>query len=865
MFRLRSGTVLRGAPTGAHGRGIYALCITAFLMAGAPIQHVLAQATRTFDIPAESLGDALLRFGQEAGVQMSVESKLVTGKQAAALHGSYTTEEGLHQLLSGTGLAARFTGPNIVTIEAVPGSRVLNPVKVEGQTTSPYGVGSVGVNGSTDVTATEGSGSLSTEKVYAGAMHAESVKDIPQTVSVITAQRIEDQGITDLSSALAQMPGISQQSGLSALESASYSRGFQLGRTMVDGGVSRNSLSGTFGYYGGEDLAPYDHVEFLNGPDGFSNGYNSPAGTVNLVHKHALDHDQFTTTLQTGSFDMWRVEADATGPVAFDGRVRARADIAKENENSFINGVYVDRTVVFATVEADVTSKTLLTVSNTYLDVDELVPGYALPRYLSGAPLPLPRSTCLCFPWGTESNVTRTLDASLQQKFGSNWNAKLSGSWQRQAQLLNEVDMFGAVNDYGGAGFTLYDATQNHSQYDSKTADLKVTGSFPLFGRRQEVSFGGNYEHDVENQIVFPYDIPDTGVPIDALHFNPSVVPQPALSDSPSRENRGFGQKQYGANAAVSLSFIDPMKLMLGARWQRYEFDSTIVVPPANLTFGPYAELDSFTGASYAALTWAFSKELTSYISWADVLASNYGDLQPDGSTVPPTHGGTYELGTKFAKPGGKLTVTASLYRTELKDLALFVAPGPGGDGFYGMCCYSTANNERELSYGAFFDAVGQILPGWQADLSWEWNVNRYQGSASGSNEGHTIEAYQPRNIVKLWNSYTPQLPGWNRVTASIGIISTSKQTNMSTACSIFLADPTQGCAPDGMTPYAYSQPSYTLVNLQLAYKLSEHWRLSTNVDNLFNRLYWSSFQDNSSFNQYGAPLTWKLSLNGKF
>jgi outer membrane receptor for ferric coprogen and ferric-rhodotorulic acid len=560
---------------------------------------------------------------------------------------------------------------------------------------------------------------------------------------------------------------------------------------------------------------------------------------------------------------MWRVEADGTGPVAFDGRVRVRVDIAKQDQHSWLDRAYTDRTVLFGTLEADLSSSTLLTVSNTYTQVDELPPEYSLPDYLSGAPLDLPRSTCLCFTWGTQNNADRILDAILQQKIGSNWDIKLSTSRQRQSQLSNEPDLYGAINNYTGAGLTLSSAEQSPSVYTSTTGDLKVSGAFDLFGRRQEVYLGANYEKDQGTSDTYNYDIPAGGIPFDVFNFNPNSIPQPSLSNSVF-EYVTNGQKQYGANVGFTLSFIDPLKLMFGVRWQRYDFNEYLALPGI-FSLGPSTPKDSYAGPSYAALTWAFNPQLTSYISWADVLQSNFGELEPNGQTVAPTHGGTYEAGLKFKQPGGVLNASAALYYTDLKNVALFTGPGTGGDGFLSGCCYSTDNNERELSYGATFQVAGQVVSGWQATFSWQYNVNRYTGSDAGTSERKPIAGFQPRNVLKLWNTYTPQLPGWNRFNAGIGVTAQSTQTNLGTACSVFAANPAEGCAPTGTTPFVYKQPSYALVNLKLGYKLSQNWELTANVDNLFNRLYLSEFLNNNFFNQYGAPLTWKFGVHGKY
>ncbi|MEI9988584.1 MAG: TonB-dependent receptor [Rhizomicrobium sp.] len=60
--------------------------------------------TYTFDIPAEPLSSSLRAFAQVSGQQIIFTDDLVAGKSAPALHGSYSVEDALKQLLAGTGL-----------------------------------------------------------------------------------------------------------------------------------------------------------------------------------------------------------------------------------------------------------------------------------------------------------------------------------------------------------------------------------------------------------------------------------------------------------------------------------------------------------------------------------------------------------------------------------------------------------------------------------------------------------------------------------------------------------------------------------------------------------------------------------------
>jgi outer membrane receptor for ferric coprogen and ferric-rhodotorulic acid len=107
----------------------------------------------------------------------------------------------------------------------------------------------------------------------------ESVKprEIPQSVSVITKERIEDQGLVTVEDALNQVTGVTVLPN-DTQQGVYLSRGFHMNVTN-DGVPAYNALSGVQQL----DLAIYERVEVLRGPAGLFQGTGDPGGTVNLV------------------------------------------------------------------------------------------------------------------------------------------------------------------------------------------------------------------------------------------------------------------------------------------------------------------------------------------------------------------------------------------------------------------------------------------------------------------------------------------------------------------------------------------------------------------------------------------------------
>ena len=87
------------------------------------------------------------------------------------------------------------------------------------------------------------------------------------------------------------------------------------------------------------DLAIIDRVEVQRGAAGLFQGSGEPGVTVNLVRKRALAEKQFQFLLSAGSWQSYRAEADITGALSEDGKLRARLVAVHDDRESFLDNV----------------------------------------------------------------------------------------------------------------------------------------------------------------------------------------------------------------------------------------------------------------------------------------------------------------------------------------------------------------------------------------------------------------------------------------------------------------------------------------------------------------------------------------------
>lgn len=157
-----------------------------------------SQAARSHDIPAGPLDQTLNRFAAEAGILLTIDASLTAGKQSPGLKGSASPAQGLQQLLQGTGLEA-VQGDKGWQLRRIPapvsGETTLAPVTVSVQAER---------NG-----ITEGSGSYTATGPSGTATGlALSLRETPQSITVMTRQRMDDFKLETLTDVLEQAPGV---------------------------------------------------------------------------------------------------------------------------------------------------------------------------------------------------------------------------------------------------------------------------------------------------------------------------------------------------------------------------------------------------------------------------------------------------------------------------------------------------------------------------------------------------------------------------------------------------------------------------------------------------------------------------------
>jgi outer-membrane receptor for ferric coprogen and ferric-rhodotorulic acid len=808
-------------------------------------------------IDSQPLGTALQALAKQSGVQIIFFSQITEGLRAPALEGQFTVSAALELLLAPSRLTFRVINPKTIEIRALgaDGSQSQHdaPAAKRGKATVPADPR----QGPGEKTTAQNSAALdeivvnSTAEGLVATRTETPLREIPQTISLISQEQMRQQNDTDLADALSNAVGITVVRN-NSLSSAFVSRGFTITTFHLDGGAALNSFSNT-PIYGTPDLGEYDHVEVLRGSDALFGGLGNPGASVNIVRKRPLDTYEAQFSAYGGSWNNYRAEADVTGPLGFDGALRARLDAVIGDRDYFFKPASLERKKVFGVLESDLTSRTLLTVGGSYQWDNALPFVNGWPAYADGSDAHLPRSMALAFNWSRYDTQTREYYAQLQQAFGGEWKLKLN------ATSLDTAASYA----YGGFDSPIDPITKalpvlpyaffspSPNTQDQFAFDGTLTGSFELFGRRFDVAVGGDYTHfkgDVPIQANLAFGTALNNV----FTFNPAAYPDPPVPNPVSARSLAT-TNQSGGFASARVYFTGALSVVGGARISSDRSSNAIYssLDPSTPGIIEHTKDDDkvtpFVGATYD-----LNSHYSLYASYADIYQTNNGVRSVSGAFLPPADGIDRELGIKGSWRNGALNGFFVLYDIEQRGLAVLDPSASFADELaYFPCCF--LSNGINKSKGVDAELDGALAPGWLIGAGYTFNISH------GLDDGDLSSA-TPRHLLKLWSS--KELPGaLARWTIGGSIQGQSSNFAEGFICAL---DSVGNCLGSPQ-PTRSVQGPFVVIDLRAGYQVDAHWRAALSVNNVFDRIYYQTIGTRAGGNWYGEPRGFVLRVDARY
>lgn len=772
-------------------------------------------APQHYDIPAGSLAAAVSQFAAASGVTISFSSAETSGLQSSGLQGSFELQQGFARLLQGSGLRVLQAGEKRYVLYRVETG---DAVELGATSIDSTGLGST----------TEGTGSYTTGLTSTATKMNLSIRETPQTITVVTRQRMDDQHLASITDVLKSTPGITMSQDGGERYNI-YARGNAIntyqfdGVTTVQENVTRNMPSTLL------DMALYDHVEIVRGAAGLMTGAGEPSGVVNLVRKKPTRDFKAYVQGGVGSWDNYRAEVDVSGPLNEHKTVRGRLVAAKQESDAFMDWYTQDREVLYGVVEGDLSDTTLLRFgidNQTYKATGS--PGVPL-LYTNGQPTNFSRSKGSGARWGHETFNTTHYTATLEQMLAHDWALRVVGNYMNIKRDLDNT----TYSSQSGRAFidqASGDAQGSHDKAKvdqvQKGLDINLKGPFELLGRSHDLIVGYNYSDYHNDHEAYSGDV----------EFNYTTWDN-EIANAPFTGGMDFDIKvrQQGYFAASRFNFTDQLHLILGARASDYRYDYFIHSYQYDGSFdysSRYGMKETGVVTPYAGLIYDLTPEQSVYVSYTDIFKPQ-STRDRTGKVLDPEVGKNHELGWKGEFFEGRLNANVALYLIQRDNLAVednVRVPGTTDTA-------SRAEDGAETK-GIDLELAGEVAPGWNIQTG-------YSHTRTENADGVRLTTQLPMDTFRFWSTY--RLPGeWEKLTVGGGV-------NWNSKSSLYFS----------RYNTRITQDDYAVASLMTRYQINDHLAATVNLDNLFDEKYYAGMA--GSYGHYGAPRNANLTMRYDF
>lgn len=679
-------------------------------------------------------------------------------------------------------------------------------------------------------TVTEDSGRYNTAVLSTATGLALTTRETPQSVSVLTQQRIKDEGIENVVEMANRITGLYTRQ-LDADRFGFFSRGLPIKTTMVDGVATYYDTRFNYGDHL-KDSVVIDHVEVLRGANGLMSGPGNPSATVNIIRKHPTEHFRGELTAGIGSEEKWRTSIDLSGPLNDSGSLRGRVISAYQDQHSYLDRKEQHKTPLYAVVEASLADNTQFTLGVDYQHSKTKGGMFGgLPMYhTDGSRTDYSRQISTAPDWAASTTETFATFTRLEHAFDNGWN--LSGSFTYDNDTLDQHVLWasGATDRQTHLGLVPGSLTRIEGERRQTNYDLQAKGHYKLFGRKHRVSIGLNYQQqDFQNDYYYALcQLSRSCPPLGDFTQHNWHYPRPEWSTTRTTGTAGRNQQTAGY-AVTQFSVADPLTLIVGGRVTDWKTRGDNFGSPQNASYS-----DEFI--PYGGAVWDLNDAVSFYASYTRIFEpQSYRDSS--GNLLPAVAGKNYEVGFKGVAFDNEIDYSLALFQTRQDNMAVLDATAPPLPD--GSAVYRAVNGTK--TNGFEIEINGQISENWRF-------FSGYSQFRAQDPQRVRINTYTPNRQFKLFTTYT--LPGEFRKLTLGGGGEWQDSTWLAVA------------APQGKT--TAKQQSFYIARLMAGYQFTEDLSLRVNLNNLFDKHYYSQFGQYTQY-YHGEPRNVDVVLRYQF
>ncbi|WP_299326967.1 TonB-dependent siderophore receptor [Parasphingopyxis sp.] len=645
--------------------------------------------------------------------------------------------------------------------------------------------------------------------------------NVPQSLSIISREQIDDQVLGDIGDILRYTPGASIGQGEGHRDQITIRGQNTTADFYIDG------LRDDVQYF--RPLYNLERIEILRGSNAMIFGRGGGGGIINRVTKTAIAGDTFGNgTASVDTFGSVYIAGDAN--IAAGDRLGFRLNAFYESLNNHRDFFDGDRFAINPTATLEFGPNTRLIGSYEYVDDDRVV-DRGVPA-LNGEPLEGFDNTFFGDP---DANFT-TLEAHISRlRFEHDFSDSLSynstlqyADYNKFYQNIYPVGFDDVANTVSLDGYR--DTTQRENFIIQGNliwrGNTGAIGHTLLFG----YEYGDQQTQNARRDVLFAGSMDDQ---ITFGFTDPLAIP--AFTFPRFTRARNSDAEFFSVYAQDQIAIGDHVIIVAGIRFDHFEID---VVDQIEVNDGAADGNDGFLSRSDSewspriGIIYKPQDNVSLYASYARSFLPRSGDqfltLSPTTESLAPEQFDNYEIGIKWDPQPG-LSLTAAIFRLDREN---GTTPDPNDPGNSILTGSRTEGFELQL--------VGEILPGWSVNAGYSYLDADERGRVVGTTLANRTLAQVPEHMLSMWNHID--------VTEQFGIgVGVTHQSS-------------QFAAIDN----SVRLPSFTRFDAALFYDISENVRVQLNVENLFDEDYFPAAHNNNNIST-GEPLNARFTVRANF
>ncbi|MPZ37549.1 MAG: TonB-dependent siderophore receptor [Rhizobiales bacterium] len=570
--------------------------------------------------------------------------------------------------------------------------------------------------------------------------------ETPQSISVVTADQMQAQGVRTLAESLRYTPGVSAEVwGPDPRCDGLHIRGFKAtGNTLFY--KDSLQLKGT-SFSSFNCLEPYgaERIEVVRGPSSVLFGQGEPSGIINYVSKRPLDRPFHEVEVGFGSFKQLEGRFDFSGPLDKDGHWFYRLTGLGSGGGTQVDFVDKDRVFIAPALTWRPNADTTLTILSHYQRERNGWSAQFLPAEGTVFPNPhgkIPSNRFPGEPGFDRYNPTHySIGYVFEHRASDIWtfrqNARYAGLDNPNQRVVygvgftepgsnppsSDLRTYYRYGDLGNSKLNAF-AIDNQAQAKFRTGPLAHTLLIGLDHQRYKLAdFGQTYEGTG----------PEGSAPIDI--FNP-VYGQPLVPGAPYYDVNQT-QTQTGIYIQDQIK-LDRWVFQLGGRhdWAKTRTDDRLPQGTSS------SQSDTaFTGR--VGLLYLFDSGWAPYVSYATSFLPLLGTSFA-GTPFKPETGEQYEIGVKYQPPGWNAFITVAAFDLTRQNV---LTNDPDHDFFQ-------IQTGEIRSRGIEVEAVASLTSGWDLRAAYTYLEPKITADTDLTIVGKTPNGI-PRHSAAVWADYT--------------------------------------------------------------------------------------------------------------